>query len=401
VALANGIGFGTTYAFGAFFDAMADEFDTGRGATALVFSLTLFMFFGFGAVSGVLADRFGPRRMVIAGGLLFCGGLLATSQANNLYVGYVTYSVGVGLGGGFWITPLIATTGAWFVRHRAHALGLAAAGSGLGTLILSPLAARLIDAHGWRRADVVLAVIGAVGLTIACVLVRRPPVAPPPRAGAHLRAVSRTQAFKLLSSSAMLMSAGLYVPFAFAVSFAKEDGVPASRAALLIGLIGASSIVGRLGLTTLSSRLGPVRLYQLCLGAQPVAYLIWLLAGGAYPVLVVFAVVLGVAYGGFVALGPEVVVRLVGASGLGGMLGLVYFGSGIGGLIGPVAAGSLADATGTHSVPQILAVGLAAAATVITLAIVDEEVDLTAGQHADVGGLASGRWSSPRSTTST
>jgi MFS family permease len=69
VALANGIGFGTTYAFGAFFDAMADEFGTSRGATALVFSLTLLMFFGFGAVSGVLADRFGPRVMVVAGGL--------------------------------------------------------------------------------------------------------------------------------------------------------------------------------------------------------------------------------------------------------------------------------------------------------------------------------------------
>lgn len=382
VALANAIGFGTTYAFGAFFDAMSEDFGSGRSATALVFSLTLLLFFGFGAVSGALADRFGPRCMVVAGGVLFCGGLLATSQTHDLVTGYVTYSIGVGLGGGCWVTPLLATVGAWFQEQRAQALGLAAAGSGLGTLVLSPLAARLIDAYGWRTADVVLAAVGAVGLSIAVVLVKRPPVPPPARAGADLRAVSRTRSFKLLFVSALFMSSALYVPFAFAVTFAKEDGVPAARAALLVGLIGTSSIVGRLGLTSLSRRLGPVRLYQLCLAAQPVAYLLWLAAGGAYPLLVAFAVVLGVSYGGFVALGPEVVARLFGTTGLGAMIGLVYLGSGVGGFIGPVAAGGLADATGTHAVPILMSVVLASAATLVTWAVTDERVDVAAGLTA-------------------
>ena len=79
-ALANVIGFGTVYSFGAFFDAMAAEFGSGRGATALVFSLTILLFFGFGAISGPLADRFGPRTMVLVGAVLFCSGLLATSR---------------------------------------------------------------------------------------------------------------------------------------------------------------------------------------------------------------------------------------------------------------------------------------------------------------------------------
>lgn len=374
-ALANAVGFGTVYSFGAFFDAMAEQFGAGRGATALVFSLTLLLFFGFGAVSGALADRFGPRTMLVVGGVLFCGGLLATSRADSLAMGYVTYGVGVGLGGGCWITPMLATVGAWFDRYRPHALGLTAAGSGLGTLVLSPSTARLIDAYGWRRADVILAGVGAVALSIAWLLVRRPPVPPPARPGAHLRAVSRTRPFRLLFVSSMFMSAALYVPFTFLVSFAKEDGVAAPRAALLVGLIGASSIVGRLGLTGLSSRLGPIRLYQGCLGVQVLAYGVWLAGGGRYPVLVAFAVVLGVAYGGFVALGPEVMIRLFGASGLGAILGLVYFGSGIGGFIGPVAGGALADATGTHAVPILFAVGLSAISAVITLAVADERVE--------------------------
>lgn len=376
-AVANAVGFGTVYSFGAFFDAMAEEFGAGRGATALVFSLTLLLFFGFGAVSGALADRFGPRTMLVVGGVLFCGGLLATSKATSLGVGYVTYGVGVGLGGGCWVTPMLATVGAWFDRYRPHALGLTAAGSGLGTLVLSPSTARLIDGSGWRRADVILAAVAAVALTIAWLLVRRPPVPPPARPGAHLRAVSRSRPFRLLFVSSLFMSAALYVPFTFLVSFAKEDGVRASRAALLVGLIGASSIVGRLGLMGLSSRLGPIRLYQGCLAVQVVAYLVWLAGGGRYGVLVAFAVLLGVAYGGFVALGPEVMIRLFGASGLGAILGLVYFGSGIGGFIGPVAGGALADATDTHAVPILLAVVLAAVSTVITFLVVDQRVEVT------------------------
>lgn len=375
-ALANVIGFGTVYSFGAFFDAMAAEFGSGRGATALVFSLTILLFFGFGAISGPLADRFGPRTMVLVGAVLFCSGLLATSQVHSLTLGYVTYGLGVGMGCGCWVTPLTATAGAWFERHRAQALGVTAAGSGLGTLIFSPSTARLIDAYGWRRTDMILAAVGAVGLAVAAVLVERPPVPRPTRAGAHLRAVSRTGPFRLLFVSGLLMSAALYTPFTFLVSFAKQDGVPAARAALLVGLIGASSIGGRLGLTALSGRLDPVRMYQLCLGMQAVAYLVWLLAGSRYALLVTFAVLLGISYGGFVALGPEVVIRLFGASGLGAVLGLVYFGSGIGGFIGPVVGGALADATGTHRAPILFAMVAAALATTATLALVDRPVEI-------------------------
>ncbi len=386
--LANAIGFGTVYSFGAFFDATAAEFGSGEGATALVFSLTILLFFGFGAVSGPLADRFGPRTMVGVGAVLFCGGLLCTSQVQSVTLAYVTYGLGVGMGCGCWVTPLTATTGAWFERRRATALGVTAAGSGLGTLILSPTTAWLIDRYGWRQTDVILAVVGAVGLTVVVLLVDRPPVPRPTRAGAHLRAVSRTKPFRLLFVSGLLMSAALYTPFTFLVSFAKQDGVPAARAALLVGLIGASSIGGRLGLTALSGRLDPVRMYRLCLATQVVAYLLWLMAGSRYVLLAAFAVLLGISYGGFVALGPEVVIRLFGVSGLGAVLGLVYFGAGIGGFIGPVVSGALADGTGSHRAPILFAVVAVALATSATLALVDRPVEI--GLDSDLSTKAEG-----------
>ena len=68
--IASGAGFGTAYTFGPFSEAVAEDFGSGRGPTALVFGITLLLFFGLGVVSGPLADRVDPRRLVVAGGTL-------------------------------------------------------------------------------------------------------------------------------------------------------------------------------------------------------------------------------------------------------------------------------------------------------------------------------------------
>ena len=68
---------------------------------------------------------------------------------------------------------------------------------------------------------------------------------------------------------------------------------------------------------------------QGCLGRAAGGVLLWLVAGGSYPLLVVFAVLLGVSYGGFVALGPEVALGYFGVVGLGGVMGLVFLAFGL------------------------------------------------------------------------
>ena len=382
-ALASGTGFGTAYTFGAFFDAMAEEFDAGRGATALVFGITLLLFFGLGIVSGPLSDRVGPRRLVAAGGVLIAAGLALTSQVDSVAPGYATYGLGVGVGGGLIVTPMYATAGGWFLRRRALAMGLVASGNRLGTRLLVPLAEALIDAHGWRDAYLLLAGLVLVLLAVAAAVLAHPPGAlPPPPAIAHMRTISRIPAFRVLFATGLLFSVSLFVAFAFVVDFATDDGVSSSRAALLVGLIGATSIIGRLGITALSGRLPAVRLLQGCLAAQPVAFGLWLVSDGSYPVLVAFAVTMGIAYGGFVALGPEVAAVLFGVVGLGSIIGMQFLGAGLGGLLGPTTAGVLADASDGHVVPILFALGASVLTVILSLALptgqvldVDEVLD--------------------------
>jgi MFS family permease len=368
-AVASGTAFGTAYTFGAFFDAMADDLHAGRGSTALMFGVTLLLFFGVGVVSGPLSDRVGPRRLVVAGAALLSVGLLLTSRVDSVVQGYATYGIGVGLGGGLVVTPMYVVAGGWFVRRRALALGVVAAGNGFGTLVLVPLAERLIDAHGWRDAYRTLAVIDAVLFAIAALVIAAPPVAPPPPALERMREVAADAGFRRLFATGLLFSVSLFIAFGFIVDFATDEGVSSRGASLLVGITGASSIVGRLALTGLSGRLAATRLLQLCLGALPLAFAMWLAAGGTYPLLVSFAVLLGVAYGGFVALGPEVAAVLFGVVGLGAVMGLQFLAAGIGGLVGPPLAGWLADRSDGRTAPILLALCVSVAALVLSLGI--------------------------------
>ena len=368
-AIGSGTAFGTAYTFGTFFDAMVDELGSGRGSTALMFGLTLLLLFGLGVVSGPLADRFGPRLLVLAGGVLVSAGLVLTSRVNGVAAGYATYGFGVGLGGGLIVTPMYVIAGGWFVRGRALALGVVAAGNGLGTLVLVPLAERLIDAHGWRTAYVILAGIDLALLMAAGLIVSRPPIPPAPPPLSRMRAVAATTAFRMLFVTGLLFSVSLFTAFAFIVDFATDEGVSRSGAALLVGLVGGSSIVGRLGLTTLSHRVSAVRLLQTCLAVQPLAFGLWFVAGGSYPILVLFALTLGIGYGGFVALGPEVAVLLFGVVGLGGVMGLMFLGGGLGGLAGPPIAGLLADLADGPALPIGVTLAVSAVAFVLSLAI--------------------------------
>ena len=377
-AVVNGVAFGSVYTFATFFDAMATEFGAGRGPTSIVFAVTLFLFFGAGAGSGFLADRYGPRPLVWVGGAMFAGGLLLTSRVDVLWHGYLTYGIGAGLGGGLFVAPLFAAVAGWFDRYRAIGQGVAATGNGLGTLILLPLANRLIQDNGWRSAYVTLAVIAAVTFAVGGLFMRRPPVEAPPAAGQHLRAVLRTTSFRRLVIGGLMASAAQSSAFAFTVVFATDDGITPERAALLVGLIGAASILGRLALTGLSDRTGPVRMLQLCLLAQPVAFAALIVAGGDYRLLLVYALILGVAYGGFVALIGQVTAHLFGVRGLGAVLGWVYLGAGVGSLLYPPVVGFVADGTDSAAYPKLAILLIALTGGLFLLRLRPDPVELAA-----------------------
>ncbi len=338
--------FGVAYSFGAFFVPMADEFGSARSAIAFFFSITTFLYFGLGVVTGRISDRIGPRPVLLVGAVCLVLGLVVTSRVDRLWVGYLTYGIGVGIGVACAYVPMVATVGLWFERRRTAALGVAVAGIGVGTLVVVPVAEALIERRGWRETYLIMAAGSAVLLALASIGARRPEGIGGPAEVVPLRQVlGGSRAFALLYASSMSLVVSLFIPFVFLGDYLQEKGIDGSGA-LLIGTIGLSSVVGRLALGALASRLVPIRLYQASFLIVALSFLLWVGAGTSYTMLVVFAVVLGVAYGGFIALAPAVAAELFGPVGLGGVLGALYTAAGLGGLVGPPLAGELIDRSG-------------------------------------------------------
>ena len=359
--------FGVVFSYGAFLGPIAAEFGTGRAGASVVFSLTSLVFFALGAVSGPLADRFGPRPLLLAGAAALGLGLAAASQADRLCVVYVTYGVGVGIGVGCVYVPVVAAVGGWFERRRTLAVGVTVSGIGVGTLVAAPLAARLIGSYGWRNTYLGFAIAGSAVLVV-CILL----VAAPPGGGASERrgtgAAIRTLTYGWLYLSNFLFSIALFVPFVHLPASAEEAGVGTVAAAGLVGIIGAASVVGRIALGAVADRAGLLRSYRVCFLLVGVSFALWWFGDGFWP-LATFAVVLGVGYGGFVALGPVVLADLFGVDRLGGLLGVLYTAVGVGSALGPPAAGLAVDLTGSYTAAIIASslLGLAAYAALLPL----------------------------------
>ena len=338
--------FGVSYSFASFFEPLSQAFGARRADVSLVFGISGLVYFTLGAGAGMLADRFGPQRVCSAGMLFIAGGLWASSLARSMTAVYWAYGGGVGVGIALVYTPAIACVQPWFTRRRGLAAGIASAGIGAGTVAVPLLATALIAALHWRPALQVLAA-GVMLLGLASTgLLRRAPSATA-RAGAavaghSLRQALRSPQFAWLYLMAVAAAPAMFIPFAHASAAARDLGVPDARAVGLVGLIGIGSLVGRFAIGALADRVGRPLTLTLAQASMGVAYLLWWRADG-YLALALFAIWLGLSYGGIVSLMPALCMDLFGARAVSSIIGTLYTGAAFGNLLGPWLAGAVFD----------------------------------------------------------
>ncbi len=377
------IGFGCAYTFSAFVESLQRDFGASRGSVSLVFSLAGFLYFGLGIISGPLADRWGSRRLAVAGMLLIGLGLAAASMARSLVEIYLAYGLGVGLGVGASYVPVLGAVQRWFVRRRGFASGLAVSGIGVGTLLMPPLASFLIEALEWRHAYLSLgAIAAAVGGGFALLIENDPrdrglgPDGDPPRPatpstqpdGASVHEAITSRRFVALYIACLVCAFGVFVPFVHLVPYALDHGVPQSRAVLLLGVIGVGSTAGRFFLGGLADRLGRGPSLLLMHVGMALGLAIWAVSAGIGS-LAVFAFVFGVFYGGWVAVLPALVMDYFGGRNVSGIIGILYTSVAFGTLIGPSAAGFAFDASHSYTLPILasIATNIVAAAIVAAM----------------------------------
>ena len=375
--------FGTVYAWSFFQTMLVRESGWSYTQTAWAFSITIFCLGVSAAWAGRTLPKVGPKRLAVAGSVMFAGGYLIAGTALRIdsvalfYLGYgVIGGAGIGLG---YVTP-VATVAKWFPDRKGLVTGIVVMGFGVGAFLLSKGIAPLLVV---RASGELATVFTWLGLLFALVLIPSslalsdPPrsPAPPPRPGGPPGGKDPESVGAYLSSAQFIV---MWLVFFFniaagisVISFqsdilqevwglADPSIEPSTLAAYGATLIAASSVcngVGRLFWGLLSDRLGRVKVFRLLLASQMVVFGILMTETNPWVFSVLVCYVL-LCFGGGFAIMPPFILDVFGSKKMSTIYGAVLTAWAAAGISGPLYVGYLKDVYPDRAVMYCFLIGI-------------------------------------------
>ena len=372
---------GVIYAWSVFVAPFDADFGWTRTQVSVVFTIAILSIGSWFVVAGFLQDRFGPRRVAAAGGILYALGFFLASQTESLLWLYVTFGALAGAGNGFGYAIPIPVCSKWFPDRRGLAIGLVVGGYGAGSGIYGPLAREvLIPAYGWQGTMQISGAIFLVMTLAAAWLLRNPPegyrppaAAPAPAAGGAppaaapagrdfaTREMVRTPTFYLLwiayclGSAAGLMVISQLVPVGEAAGLGAAAGL-----GLTIGAIGNTG--GRVLSGWMSDTFGRLNTLRLMVLVSALALPVFYVFAGQVALFYLLLIVIYYCYGTLLSVFASTCADFYGTRHMGVNYGLLFSAWGVAGIVGPVIAGRVFDATGDYRQAFFIASGLAVVA---------------------------------------
>ena len=348
--LANLMAFGLVYSFGVFLKPLASEYGWTRSVTTGAFGFYGILHTLLAPFAGRLCDRFGPRLVLTIGG--FCLGLpmilmVYTTTLWELYV-YYGFLFSIGIAGVY--VPVMSTVSQWFKAKRGFAIGLTAAGLGAGSFVFYPLSAWLITSYGWRKAYAIIGILCWVFFIPIVKFMRQVPREYKKRE--ELRGLSfseafRTETFWVFGVTWFLGCITIWAIMIHFVPLATDRGMSMMSAGILAGIMGATSIFGRISSGFLSDKVGRKRILITEFSLQLIAF-IWLFFCTKIWMLYLFAVLFGISSGGWAGVITAFPADYFGLRATGSILGFANIMAGVGIAMGPYIGGFFFDTTHSY-----------------------------------------------------
>lgn len=295
-----------------------------------------------GPIAGPAYDSGYFRQLLWAGLFLILLGQFMTSLCTTFWQVVLAQGVCIGVGCGLIFLPSQAILSQYFKRRRAFAIGIASTGSPVASMIFPIIFGRLQPTIGFPWATRVLAFM-MLGLSTIPVVFMRMRVPPPGKVRSLVdKKAFRDVPFLLCTSGVFLCFMTIYVGFFYIQSFAIDfDIASPDFSPYFVTLLGAGSVVGRIGPNYLADKLGPLTILAMSGLASGVLCFGWMgirNLGG----LIAYAVLYGVSSGGLVSVTPTATVSLTpDLSVVGTRLGMQFFATGVAAVIGPPIAGAI------------------------------------------------------------
>ncbi|MDO8883106.1 MAG: MFS transporter [Pseudotabrizicola sp.] len=382
------LGFSIRASFGVFQIPIAEEFGWARAEFSLAIAIQN-LAWGIGQpLFGALAERFGDRRAIVAGALIYAAGLVLSSFAVTPgQHQFLEILVGFGIAGTGFGVVLAVVGRAAAPEHRSMTLGIATAAGSMGQVFGAPLAEFLLQSYAWQEVFVIFAALILCSL-FALPFIRSPNVATRAELEESMGIVL-TRAFKDPSFSLIFLgffSCGYQLAFITAhfPAFVTELCGPIDPGGMLAGMginttsalgavaisvIGLANIAGTLTAGWLGKRYTKKYLLTGIYVGRTIAAAAFILLPITPESVLIFSAVMGSLWLATVPLTSGLVAHIYGLRYMGTLYGFVFLSHQIGGFLGVWLGGKMYDITGDYTLVWWIGVGVGAFSAIVHLPI--------------------------------
>ncbi len=329
--------------------------------------------------AGMLADRFGAFRVLIAGGVLYAVGLVLMALATSglAFTGSAGLLIGMAQAGTTYAVIYGVIGRQVDPVRRSWAMGVAAAAGSFGQFLMVPVENWLIASFGWQSA---LFILGCAALAIAPLALglREPKAAahtgPTQTVGAAVREAFAYPSFRLLTAGYFVCGfqvvfIGVHLP-----SYLKDQGLTPQVATVALALIGLFNVFGTYAAGALGQRLAKRHILAAIYFLRSVAIVTFLAVPVSPWSVYVFSAVMGLLWLSTVPPTNAVVAQIFGVQYLSMLGGFVFLSHQVGSFLGVWLGGLLYDRTGSYDVVWWIAIALGVAAALVNLPIREQPI---------------------------
>jgi len=373
------VSFGIRSSYGLFNQPISSANGWGREVFAFALALQNLVW-GLGLpVAGMLADRFGPVRVLAVGGILYGAGVSLSAVSTTPLALDITAGVlvGMGLSGSAFGIVLAAVARLVPDNRRSWAMGLTTAAGSLGQFLFAPLGLAFIEAYGWQVALVMLAAFAAF-IPLLATAFSTGNDHPSSRNETQIP-FARAMRIAFGHQSYLLLMAGFFV-CGFQVAFItvhfpaylNDIGAAPALGAMSIATIGLFNIIGSYTAGVLGGRQSKRYLLSMLYVSRSIVIAIFLFSEPTAPVVLTFAAVMGLLWLSTVPLTSGLVVVMFGTQHLATLFGFVFFSHQLGSFLGVWLGGIVFDQYGSYDMVWWISIALGLFAALIHLPIAEK-----------------------------
>lgn len=365
---------GVRHGFGLFLQPMSADLHWGRETFALAMAVQNLMWGATLPFAGMLADKYGAHRMVLAGTALYALGLVWMAHATTPAILVLSCGVLIGTGlSGVTFSVVQGVLGRKFsAEKRSMALGISAAAGSFGQFAMLPFTQVLLTHVGWYGALLALAAVTLLMAPLAVALVERRDS----HAHAHRQSAGEAVREALGHRGYVLLTLGFFV-CGFQVVFIgvhlpaylADHGFAPRVAVTALALIGLFNIIGTYSTGWLGSRMPKRHILSAIYFLRSVVILAFIWLPLSEVTIYAFAVSLGLLWLSTVPPTNGIVAQVFGVRYMAMLSGIAFFSHQIGSFLGAWLGGRLYDMTGNYDVVWWLAIALGVVAGLLNLPV--------------------------------